>query len=51
LIRQLLTESVVMSGIGGLLGLIVATIGLKALLALAPADLPRLDEVRINAPF
>jgi putative ABC transport system permease protein len=48
LIRQLLTESVVMSGTGGLLGLIVTAIGLRALLSLAPADLPRLDEVRIN---
>ena len=49
LIRQLLTESVVLSGAGGLLGLIVTAIGLKALLALAPSNLPRLDEVRINA--
>ena len=47
-IRQLLTESVVLSGTGGFLGLVVTAIGLKALLALAPADLPRLDEVRIN---
>ena len=47
-IRQLLTESVVLSGAGGLLGLIVTAIVLKALLALAPADLPHLDEVRIN---
>ncbi len=46
--RQLLTESVVLSGAGGLLGLIVAAVGLKALLALAPADLPRLDEVHID---
>ena len=47
-IRQLLTESVVLSGAGGLLGLIVTAIGLKALLALAPTDLPHLDEVGIN---
>jgi putative ABC transport system permease protein len=37
-----------LSGAGGLLGLVVTAIGLKALLALAPSDLPRLDEVRIN---
>ncbi len=50
LVRELLTESIVMSGAGGLLGLILATVGLKALLSLAPADLPRLEDVRINTP-
>ncbi len=48
LVRQLLTESVLLSGAGGFFGLIVAAIGLKVLLALAPADLPRLDEIRMN---
>jgi putative ABC transport system permease protein len=49
LVRQLLTESVLISGAGGLFGLIVTVIGLKILLALAPADLPRLDEIRIDS--
>ncbi|HEX4807970.1 MAG TPA: ABC transporter permease [Bryobacteraceae bacterium] len=48
LIGQLLTESIVISSAGGLLGLIVAAIVLKMLVALAPADLPRLDEIRID---
>jgi putative ABC transport system permease protein len=48
LVRQLLAESVAISGAGGLFGLIVTAIGLKILLALAPADLPRLEDVRIN---
>ena len=48
LVRQLLTESMVISGAGGLFGLIVSAIGLKIMLALAPADLPRLDEIGIN---
>jgi predicted permease len=48
LVRQLFTESVVISSAGGLFGLIVAAILLKILLALAPADLPRLDEIRMN---
>ncbi len=48
LVRQLLTESVMISGAGGLLGLMVSAIGLKILLALAPGDLPRLDEIRID---
>jgi predicted permease len=48
LVRQLLTESIVISGAGGLFGLIVSAIGLKVSLALAPTDLPHLDEIRIN---
>lgn len=48
LIRQLLTECIVVSLAGGLLGFLLTAIGLKALLALAPADLPRLGEVRID---
>jgi predicted permease len=41
IIRQLLTESVVLSGIGGLLGLAFGLIGMRALLALNTAGLPR----------
>jgi putative ABC transport system permease protein len=46
--RQLLTESVVLAFAGGVLGLVFAWVGLRALLALAPADLPRLGEVGID---
>jgi putative ABC transport system permease protein len=46
--RQLLTESVVLALAGGLLGLVLAWLGLRGLLALAPADLPRLGEVGID---
>ena len=48
LIQQLLTESLVISSAGGLAGVALAAIGLKALIALAPAGLPHLDEIRIN---
>lgn len=48
LVRQLLTESLVLAVAGGGLGLIVAVWGVDALVALAPADAPRLDEVRID---
>jgi predicted permease len=41
IMRQLLTESVVLSGIGGLLGLAFGLIGMRALLALNTAGLPR----------
>ena len=48
LVRQLLTESVLLSLIGGAAGLGLAVWGVDALLALSPADLPRIDEVRID---
>ena len=48
LVRQLLTESVLLAFIGGLAGLGLAWFGLGALLAAAPTDLPRLDEIRID---
>jgi predicted permease len=48
LARQVLGESVVLACLGGVLGVACATGALKALLALAPADVPRLDEVHAN---
>jgi putative ABC transport system permease protein len=44
IIRQLLTESIVLSLVGGILGLIVGFVGVRALLALSPHDLPRIGE-------
>jgi putative ABC transport system permease protein len=44
LIRQLLTESCVLAGIGGLLGIFLARFGLNALVRLSPPDLPRMAE-------
>ena len=49
LIRQLLAESVVLSLMGGVAGLLLASWGVKALMAVAPADLPRAGDVRIDA--
>lgn len=49
LVRQLLTESFVLAGIGGALGLMVGYAGIRALLAINTAGLPRLgvDGARI----
>jgi ABC-type antimicrobial peptide transport system permease subunit len=50
LTRQFLTESLVLSLTGGAAGIVLAYWGLKGLLALAPDNLPRLEEVSINIP-
>lgn len=50
LVRQLLTESVVLAFLGGIVGLAVALAGIKAIVALAPAGLPRLDAIGLDAP-
>lgn len=44
IIRQLLTESVLLSVAGGIAGLAIGLIGIRALLAINTADLPRLGE-------
>jgi putative ABC transport system permease protein len=46
--RQLLTESVMLASLGGLLGLVLATIGLRLLEGALPADTPRLAEVHMD---
>ena len=46
-LRQLLTESLVFSALGGLLGLLLATVSVAALHRLAP-EIPRLSEVGID---
>jgi putative ABC transport system permease protein len=48
IVRQLLTESVLLGGIGGAVGLAFAWLGLRAILGSAPADLPRLDAITLD---
>ncbi|HZF13520.1 MAG TPA: ABC transporter permease [Thermoanaerobaculia bacterium] len=48
LVRQVLTETVLLSLAGGLLGVVAAGAILRAFVAAAPVDLPRLAEVRLD---
>jgi putative ABC transport system permease protein len=49
IIRQLLTESALLSILGAAVCLVVVTLGMSALLQWLPAGLPRLNEVSINS--
>ena len=48
LLRQALTETLLIALVGGTLGIALASGGLDALVKSAPADIPRLDEVRLD---
>ncbi len=48
LVRQLLTESLLLAVAGGLVGLLLAVWGVQGLLLAAPASVPRLDTVGID---
>ena len=48
IVAQLVTESVVLGVLAGVAGLLIASWGTRALLAIAPEGIPRLDEVRLN---
>ena len=48
--RQLLTESLLIALIGGAVGLLLSVAGMKALLALGPDSLPRLQTISVDLP-
>ncbi len=48
LLRQVLTESLVLSVAGGLAGMLLAWAGTAALVTLAPTEIPRADEIRMD---
>ncbi|MCY4123349.1 MAG: ABC transporter permease, partial [Acidobacteria bacterium] len=48
LLRQLLTESVVIAALGGIGGLVATAYALDLLVALMPADVPRLAQIGVN---
>ncbi len=50
LVRARLTESLVLAFVGGAAGVALALIGVRLLLALVPANVPRLDEVHVSTP-
>ncbi|HVQ40993.1 MAG TPA: ABC transporter permease, partial [Vicinamibacterales bacterium] len=47
-VRQLLTESVVLAAMGGAAGVLLSYLGVKAFIAMAPAGTPRLSEIAID---
>ena len=49
LVRQVLAESFVLSGIGGALGVLVAWAGVRFVHALPEGSLPRMNDVRLDA--
>jgi ABC-type antimicrobial peptide transport system permease subunit len=51
LVRQFLAEALLPSLLGGCLGVIGAYFGVRALVALAPSNIPRLEEVSVNLPL
>ena len=48
IVRGLLVESVMLGLIGGALGVVVAYAGLRLLVAIGPANLPRLNEISMD---
>jgi putative ABC transport system permease protein len=50
MVRQLLTESLPLSVLGGILGVALSWAGLKAFVAAAPPNFPRINEVTLDGP-
>jgi len=48
LIQQLLTESLLLAILGGVFGMVVAQFGVRALVALSPTELPRLNAIGVD---
>src|SRR5262249_1256323 len=50
IVRQLLTESMLLSATGGLLGILVASAGVSAVKKFALASIPRLEQATVDYP-
>lgn len=51
LLAQLITEGLLLSLIGSALGVALALIGVRLLIAMAPGDIPRIHDVSLNGPM
>ena len=49
LVRQLLAESITLAIAAGIVGFVLAAWGVKSLVALAPAEIPRLEELTMDS--
>jgi predicted lysophospholipase L1 biosynthesis ABC-type transport system permease subunit len=49
LVRQMLVESLLLSFLGGVFGIVLAYGAIRLIVAYAPVDLPRIDEVHLDA--
>lgn len=48
IIRQFLTESLLLGSVGGVLGLLIAVLGTRALIVMSPPNIPRVQTVSID---
>jgi putative ABC transport system permease protein len=48
IIRQLLTESLLLAGLGGVLGLLIAQWGTEALIRTVPQNIPRISDIQLD---
>jgi len=48
IVRQLLTEAMIVSLLGGLVGLALSVVGIRGLVSMMPAFFPRVDEIGID---
>ena len=48
LVRQLLTEAALLAALGGVVGMVVALLGIRALVTLSPPELPRLAAITLD---
>jgi putative ABC transport system permease protein len=48
LLRQFLTESTLVAAMGGILGLALSIVGIRALLSVAPSNFPRMEEIGLS---